>query len=220
MSKRSSIVHVEWRSRNVSRLKEFYKSAFRWKFDESMPGYLLANAGRGEFGVGFAQIDGGSSLNPGVVAFLEAEDLGASETAIREAGGQILGTPQDVPGWGRFSLFTDPDGNPMGLWQSATKVKKEEKRHKKAEKRRQKAAAQASQPETTSDGATRKADKRKEKLEKRAQKLAAKAEKKAKKSAKKAEAAERIEKKAKKAKKAAPKQSQQASDGANEDAVR
>ena len=190
MAKRSSIVHIEWRSRNVAKLKEFYRAAFSWKFDESMPGYLLADTGSKELAIGMLQLENGSPMQPGIVPFLESHDLAASETAIKDAGGQIVGEPQEVPGWGRFSLFTDPDGTPGGLWQSHDSVKKEEKRAKKAEKKRARVAEAAAPPsgeptkaeapersgkDADADKAVRKAVK--------AQKKAHKAEKKAQKAA-------------------------------------
>ncbi|MEO6950632.1 MAG: VOC family protein [Polyangia bacterium] len=182
MAKRTSIVHLEWRSRNVAKLKEFYRAAFSWKFDESMPGYLLADSGSKELAIGMVQLDNGSPMQPGIVPFLESHDLAASETAIKEAGGQIIGEPQEVPGWGRFSLFTDPDGTPVGLWQSHDAVKKEEKRAKKAEKKRARVAEEAAPPsteparpakESDADKAARKAakaEKKTHKAEKKAQK--------------------------------------------------
>ena len=144
MSKRNRIVHVEWRTRDIERLKNFYKTAFRWKFEEPMTGYALADMGSKEARGGFMQIASGSPLQPGVVSFLGAEDLGAAEAAIREAGGQIVASAQPVEGWGRFSVFTDPDGNQLALWQSEEAVKqvaKDARRAaKKAEAKRQKAA--------------------------------------------------------------------------------
>lgn len=176
MGKRSSIVHIEWRSRNVAKLKDFYRAAFSWKFDESMPGYLLAESGSKELAIGMLQLENNSTMQPGIVPFLESQDLAASETAIKKAGGQIVGEAQEVPGWGRFSLFTDPDGTPVGLWQSQRSIKKEAKRRKKAKKQRARVAEQAASPVAVPgsnddvDEVARKADKKARKAEKKARK--------------------------------------------------
>ena len=180
MAKRNPIVHIEWRSKNSGRLKDFYRSVFRWKFDETMPGYLLADTGAKDVGAGIMQIDAGASVSEGVVSFIEADDLAGVEAAIREAGGNVVSSAQALPGWGRFSLFTDPDGNPLGLWQSEASVKAEEKAAKKAEKARAKAAAKAApkaaQPASDAKHADEsKAAKKAEKLRKKAERKAEKA---------------------------------------------
>jgi len=179
MGKRSPIVHIEWRSRNVERLRDFYRTVFRWKFDETMPGYLMADTGSKNVGVGLLQIESGAPTQQGVVSFLASDDLGGTESAIREAGGQVIASSQPVPGWGRFSLFSDPDGNPLGLWQSEASVKLESKRAKKADKKRAKIAEQAAAPSDGDAGADAKRSKKAAKLKLKAEKLAAKAAEKA-----------------------------------------
>ena len=167
MGKRTPIVHFEWRSRDAERLKHFYKNAFHWKFDDGMPGYSLANTGTKGIGAGVMQLEGNSPLPPGIVAFLDSDDLAATELAVRDAGGHVTASAQSVPGWGLFSLFTDPDGNALGLWQSEASAKKEAKRmHRERE---------------DSKSALAKEEKKARKAEKKAQK---KAEKKAVKKAK------------------------------------
>ncbi len=156
MGKRNPIVHIEWRSRQTGRLKDFYRQVFGWKFEEAMPGYLMAATGTKDVSAGFMQIEASSTLQPGIVSFLEAEDLGGIEAAIREGGGQVVTSSQAIPGMGRFSLFTDPEGNPLGLWQSEAAVKREEKAAKKSEKKRQKAAAKAAAPDAKPEKAVKK----------------------------------------------------------------
>lgn len=173
MGKRTPIVHIEWRSRDAERLKQFYKQAFHWKLDESSPGYALAHTGNKSLGAGIMQIENGSSVSPGVVGFLGSDDLIAAEEAVREAGGQVLTSAQAVPGWGRFSLFTDPDGNRLGLWQSERASRKADKRHEKHAQKQAKAAKKEAKTAKKEAKAAQKAEK----------KAAAKAEKKAAKAA-------------------------------------
>jgi uncharacterized protein len=172
MGKKSRVVHIEWRSRNIDRLKQFYKSAFSWKFAEPMPGYSTANTGNKQLGGGFMQLESGSPLQPGIIGFLESEDLAASEAAIREAGGQVIASSQPVEGMGRFSVFTDPDGNQLALWQNELAIKKAEKRAKKQAKRTDAARAEA---ERSDEKAKRKADKKAAKKARKAEKAAQKA---------------------------------------------
>jgi predicted enzyme related to lactoylglutathione lyase len=178
MSKRSRIVHMEWRSRNVERLKQFYKSAFRWKFKDPMPGYSAADTGNKEMRGGFMQIDAGSQSQPGIFAYIGSDDLGSSEATIREAGGQVVLSSALVEGWGRFSVFTDPDGNHLALWQSEESLKRAARDAKKAAKKADAERKDAERRET----------KARKKAEKKAAKAARKAEKKAQRQAQAAKA--------------------------------
>ena len=190
MGKRSPIVHIEWRSRDVQRLKQFYRGVFRWKFEDPMPGYSSADMGQKGLAAGFMQIEPGTPVTPGIVSFVGSVDLGGDEAAIRDAGGQVLMSAQPVPGWGRFTIFADPDGNQLGLWQSDEAQKKLEKRVRK----------EAKAAEQSRKAAEKKAKKKEEKERKKAQR----AERAAKKAAQKAgdgpPKAQKPEKKKKKAK--------------------
>ena len=57
---------------------------------------------------------------PGNMLFyIAVDDLAAYRSKVEAAGGRIHVKEQQVPGMGAFSLFTDPEGRMMGLWQSA-----------------------------------------------------------------------------------------------------
>jgi predicted enzyme related to lactoylglutathione lyase len=168
MGKRNRIVHIEWRSKNVERLKQFYKKAFRWKFRDPMPGYMMVDMGNKDARGGFMQIEAGSQLQPGIMSFLQAEDLAGAEEAVRDAGGQILTSAQPVDGWGRFTIFTDPDGNQLAMWQSESAMRKAEKQAKKA-------ARKADDQRLAAERAEKKAHKKAEKKARKAQKKATQA---------------------------------------------
>jgi predicted enzyme related to lactoylglutathione lyase len=50
--------------------------------------------------------------------YIEVEDLASYRERIVGAGGKIHVEAQEVPDMGRFTLFTDPEGRMMGLWQT------------------------------------------------------------------------------------------------------
>lgn len=50
--------------------------------------------------------------------YVAVDDLAAYRKKVVAAGGRIHIEAQEVPGMGAFSLFTDPEGRMMGLWQS------------------------------------------------------------------------------------------------------
>jgi uncharacterized protein len=48
---------------------------------------------------------------------MRVDDIDAYLERAVALGGQKLVPPTDLPGdFGRFAIFTDPDGNQVGLW--------------------------------------------------------------------------------------------------------
>jgi uncharacterized protein len=63
----------------------------------------------------------GSPMGPGegpsVKIYMRVDDLDACLDRAERLGGKRLVPPTDLPeGYGRFAIFTDPDGNQAGLW--------------------------------------------------------------------------------------------------------
>ena len=49
--------------------------------------------------------------------YMRVDDLDAYLDRAEQLGGKRLVPPTDLPGdYGRFAIFTDPDGNQVGLW--------------------------------------------------------------------------------------------------------
>jgi predicted enzyme related to lactoylglutathione lyase len=139
MAKKHPIVHVEYRTRDTHRLQHFYTSVFGWKFDEAMPGYAMFDSGNKEVAGGVMQLTPEShGMQPGVSNYLGVKSLEESEAKVVEHGGKVLMARQAVPGMGHFTVFTDVDGNVLGMWQPLGK--KEQKAAAKAEKQARKAA--------------------------------------------------------------------------------
>jgi predicted enzyme related to lactoylglutathione lyase len=146
---KNKIGHFEWRTRDASRLKEFYSSLFKWKFKEVMPGYIMVDTGNEDIAAGIWQLAGDSPVTPGTSNYITVADLAATEEKIKTLGGKLLVSQQEIPGIGRFTLFTDCDGNVMAAWQEATKKERKAadkaadaaKKAKKEEKRAKKQAA-------------------------------------------------------------------------------
>jgi len=57
----------------------------------------------------------------GVTPYVNVADLAEKERRITAAGGRIHKSKQEVPGMGWFTIFSDPDGNMLALWQPAAK---------------------------------------------------------------------------------------------------
>jgi hypothetical protein len=140
MAKKNPVNMVEWQTKDSARLKSFYGGVFRWKFDEVAPGhYTMVNTGNDELAGAICQL-GEEPAPTRVVPYIVVDDLGESEQQIRALGGQVIISKHEVPGFGWFSSFTDPDGNTIGLWQDLPKkqrkaAKKDQKAKKKASKK-------------------------------------------------------------------------------------
>jgi predicted enzyme related to lactoylglutathione lyase len=105
------IQHIEWTTRDPKRLQDFYAGVFDWQFSDAMPGYTMINGVGGIFEAPDPQ------MPVGVTPYVNVADLGEAEAKIKAGKGVVYKSKQEVPGMGWFSIFADPDGNIMALWQ-------------------------------------------------------------------------------------------------------
>ena len=120
------VVHFEIPFDDQERAKAFYGEAFGWQMTE-LPDmkYVLTTTGPSEQGPpsepGF--INGGLLQRGlpvgGPVLVLDVEDINASLEQIERLGGTTVESKQAVGEMGFSAYFKDPEGNLMGLWQSA-----------------------------------------------------------------------------------------------------
>ena len=109
------VVHWEIAARDRARSAEFYQQLFGWEpLPQEMPDYSMYNPGEGGIGGGIMQAHEGM---PNYVTFyVHVEDLAASLAKAESLGGRQIVPPTPIPGHGSFAMFTDPDGNVIGLW--------------------------------------------------------------------------------------------------------
>lgn len=114
----SPVVHWEMWTKSPDKIAGFYKKVFDWQIKPMLElEYHLVDTGTG---VG---INGGIMTPPhagpwpgNMTIYIDVEDLAEYRQRVVEAGGKILIKEQDVPNMGTFSLVSDPDGRPIGLW--------------------------------------------------------------------------------------------------------
>jgi predicted enzyme related to lactoylglutathione lyase len=113
------VAFFEVMSPDQERAQKFYAELFGWQVtaDPAMGGYALVDTGAGEGAIGGGI---GTSQNPAeksVKIYIRVDDLDAYLDRAEKLGGLRLVPPMDLPGdFGRFAIFTDPDGNQVGLW--------------------------------------------------------------------------------------------------------
>ncbi len=110
-----ALSYVEISVSDLARAREFYAQAFGWRFNDYGPDYAGIQAADGDGEVGGLAAGGGAGPG-GVVALVFSEDVDASAAAVEAAGGSLVDPPYAYPGGRRF-LFTDPDGNRLGVYQ-------------------------------------------------------------------------------------------------------
>lgn len=107
----SPIAWFDISSPDAARARRFYEELFGWPVNAVDETYALVGDGGPAGGIGQA---GPTSPYVGLVAYFQVKDVdGALEHAVRLGGTRVL-DPVDTP-VSRIAVFTDPDGNHVGL---------------------------------------------------------------------------------------------------------
>lgn len=112
------VVHWEFWSQEPERVSNFYKDVFDWEIRliPEMNYHLVETGGEGGINGGIMTPQKGPW--PGNLAlYIDVDDLDTYTEKIKAAGGKIVVDKMDVPGVGQLSLFEDPDGRVLGMWQ-------------------------------------------------------------------------------------------------------
>ncbi len=129
--KMNPVIHFEMPAKNNKRAKKFYETAFGWGMNQlgaDMGDYLLATTSpvdknnmhkkKGAINGGFYKY-GKDGKVPHLV--ISVDNLTRHITIVKKAKGKILGKPMDIPGVGTFIMFTDTEGNRVGMLQPEKK---------------------------------------------------------------------------------------------------
>lgn len=120
------VVHWELMSKNPVKVSEFYAKTFGWKI-KHVPeiNYRIVDTDAKASGMpgingGIVKPDKPEPWPGNMLCYILVDDLAAYRKKVKAAGGKIQIEEQKVPGMGKFSLFTDPEGRMMGLWKAKT----------------------------------------------------------------------------------------------------
>jgi len=123
------VIHFEMPAENKERVVKFYQDAFGWHMQilgPEMNHYILA--------VTTDSDENGTPKKPGTInggffektndkpdqypsVVIQVPDIKAHMEKIKQAGGEILGEPMEIPGVGWYVSFHDSEGNRAGIMQ-------------------------------------------------------------------------------------------------------
>lgn len=122
------VVHFEMPYVNRERMAKFYGTAFGWQtqmLGQEMGNYVVATTtatdDRGPKNPGainggfYAKTDDRPAQYPSVV--IAVDSIKEAVKKVKEAGGNVLGEPMEIPGIGQYVSFTDTEGNRVSMLQ-------------------------------------------------------------------------------------------------------
>jgi predicted enzyme related to lactoylglutathione lyase len=135
------VVHFEMPYDNRVRMAKFYGSAFGWRTEmlgEDMDKYVVATTtatGDDDRPKEPGAINGGfyakkadwPAQYPSVV--IAVDDIQESARKVKQAGGDVLGEPMEIPGIGKYVSFTDTEGNRVAMLQPRSNNMHASKKH-------------------------------------------------------------------------------------------
>ena len=121
------VVHFEVPFDDGDRARGFYKEVFGWQLQE-MPdmGYTLVMSGpsgdsgpseAGFINGGMMPREGGPAQSPVIV--VDVDSIDDTLDRIAGLGGSTVAAKMPVGDMGFAAYFTDPEGNVVGLWETA-----------------------------------------------------------------------------------------------------
>lgn len=111
----NAVLHFEIGGKDAAKLSKFYDSLFGWTTNIHAPsgyGMVDTNADGKGIGGGIATPPDGK---PMVIFYVETDDLAKSLKKAEELGGTTVMPPMDVPEGPSLAMFSDPEGNVIGL---------------------------------------------------------------------------------------------------------
>ena len=105
---------------DVARATTFYSTLFGWDTEVGPPetgGYVMCEVeGRAVAGIGPKM--GPAEVPTAWTTYLASDDVDATTSKVKTAGGSVLAEPFDIMDVGRMSVAADPAGAVFGIWQS------------------------------------------------------------------------------------------------------
>jgi len=129
------VVHWEINAKDGRRAQEFYASLFGWKVNANNEmNYGLVDTGSKLGARGGIGQQSEVQPGPSVTFYVAVDDLQAYLTKAESLGGRTVVLPTEIPGMVTFAMFSDPEGNTIGLLKNVPPARKKVARRKPAKK--------------------------------------------------------------------------------------
>ncbi len=139
----AGVVHWEISSRNAKPLQDFYSNLFGWLINADNPmQYGLVDTGL-KLGINGGIFQGNEKQPPGVVIYVQVEDIQAYIDKAVTLGGKVILPVTEVPNMVTYALVTDIEGNTLGLLKGPQSVPKEPKKKPVRKQKKAKKTARA-----------------------------------------------------------------------------
>ncbi|HEU4540343.1 MAG TPA: VOC family protein [Jiangellaceae bacterium] len=121
------VVHFEIPFDDGQRARSFYRNVFGWELQElpEMDYTMVTSGPSGEQGptepgyINGGMLDRSTSPAAGPVLVVDVDNIDTALEEIEKLGGSTVVGRTPVGDMGFSAYFTDPEGNVMGLWESA-----------------------------------------------------------------------------------------------------
>ena len=116
-------VHCELATNDVGKAKGFYGKLFDWKFEDMpMEGGTYSLIGVGEGTGGGLMKNPMPNANSMWMPYVLVDDIKAATAKARSLGANVMKDSHEVKDMGWLSIFVDPTGAMLGLWQPKKKM--------------------------------------------------------------------------------------------------
>jgi predicted enzyme related to lactoylglutathione lyase len=114
------VVHWEIAGKDAAKLQRFYSELFDWKVtvDEDLNYGVVETGDEGGIDGGIFTPPNGAA--PYTMFYIHVDDIQQYLNKIESLGGQTQMPPMEIPGVGSAAVFSDPDGNSVGLFRGQT----------------------------------------------------------------------------------------------------
>jgi predicted enzyme related to lactoylglutathione lyase len=109
------VVHFEIGCRDTAASANFYSHLFGWTSQQMGPA-LMINTGSPQQGIPGHFTALGHEPYHYTIFYVQVDDIDAALAKAESMGGKTRVPKVDIPGYGSFAWFDDPDSNVIGLW--------------------------------------------------------------------------------------------------------
>jgi predicted enzyme related to lactoylglutathione lyase len=116
-----TLCHWEILTADVARAEKYYGDLFGWEFKREMgDDYIFAITGKSPAGA-IGKAPEGTKIGDNLSIYFQVDDCAGYLNKAVSLGGKEIKGKTEIPGYGWYGVFADPDGNNIGLFEAPKK---------------------------------------------------------------------------------------------------